>query len=293
MTSSFESAAPIEAPKKRMPARTRLLVFVVAWAILSLPYFFWRSSWFGRPLSNSEINEYLHDDAHPRHIQHALVQIGERMSRARDRGQTPASAAQQWYPEMVRLANYKIEEVRSTDAWLMGQDPSQAEFHRSLLMMLKDPSMMVRGNAALSLVTFGDATGHDEIVAMLKPVTITAPMTGAITAIAKAGDPIHSGTVVVQMEEDSGVSDARAPISGKVASVAVKQGEHVQKDAPVAVITPGSDQAWEALRALYLVGAKDDLPMVRDYQKKGEELGERIRQQAIETEKAILKRSEK
>jgi biotin carboxyl carrier protein len=159
--------------------------------------------------------------------------------------------------------------------------------------MLKDPSMMVRGNAALSLVTFGDNAGHDEIVAMLKPVTIAAPMTGFITAIAKAGDPIHSGTVVVQMEEDSGVSEVRAPISGKIASVAVKQGEHVQKDAPVAVINPGSDQAWEALRALYLIGTKDDLGLVRDYEKKGEALGDRIRQQSVETEKAILKRSEK
>jgi len=287
-TVQAESTTP---PKKRMPARTRLIVFIVAWAILSLPYFFWRSSWFGRPLSDSEINEYLHDDAHPRHIQHALVQIGERMSHARAHGQTSASAAQQWYPDMVRLANYKVEEVRTTDAWLMGQDPSQAEFHRALLTMLNDPSITVRGNAALSLVTFGDNAGHDQIVAMLKPVTVTAPMTGFITAIAKSGDPIHSGTVVVQMEEDSGVSEVRSPISGKIASVAVKQGDHVQKDAPVAVISPGSDQAWEALRALYLVGTKDDLALVRDYEKKGDELGDRIRQQAIETEKAILKRA--
>ena len=281
-------------PKKRMPMRTRLLVFFAAWALLSLPYFFWRSSWFGRPLSDSEINEYLHDDAHPRHVQHALVQIGERMSRARDHGQPPASAAAQWYPDMVRLAGYKVEEVRNTDAWLMGQDPSRQEFHQSLLKMLGDSSMMVRGNAALSLVTFGDNSGHDEIVAMLKPVTIGAPMTGTITAIAKPGDPIHSGTVVVQMEEDSGVADARAPISGKIVSVAVQRGQqHVQTGTAVAVIDPGSDQAWEALRALYLVGTKDDLPLVRSFESKGAELGDRIRQQAIETEKAILKRSEK
>ena len=279
-------------PKKRMPLRTRLIVFIVAWGILSLPYFFWRSSWFGRPLSDSEISQYLHDDARPRHIQHALVQIGERMSRARDHGQTPASAAQQWYPEMVRLASYRIEEVRTTDAWLMGQDPSQAEFRRALLTMLGDPSMMVRGNAALSLVTFGDNSGHDEIVAMLKPVTITAPMTGEIAAIAKPGDPIHSGTVVAQMEENSGVAEARAPISGKIASVAVQRGQQVQKDTPVAVINPGSDQVWEALRALYLIGTTDDLPLVRSFQSKSEDLGDRIRQQAIETERAIQKRGQ-
>jgi biotin carboxyl carrier protein len=279
--------------KKRMPLRTRLLVFIAAWALLSLPYFFWHSSWFGRTLSDSEINQYLHDDARPRHIQHALVQIGERMTRARDHGHTPASAAAQWYPDMVRLADYKIEDVRNTDAWLMGQDASRPEFRAALHKMLGDPSMMVRGNAALSLVTFGDNAGHDEIVAMLKPVTIAAPASGSVAAVAKAGDPIHSGTVVAQTEEGSGAVEARAPISGKVASVAVQRGQHVQQGTALAVIDPGSDQVWEALRALYLIGTKDDLPLVRSFETKSAELGDRIRQQAIETEKAILQRSEK
>jgi biotin-dependent enzyme/HEAT repeat protein len=280
-------------PKKRMPMRTRLIVFVAAWGLLSLPYFFWRSSWFGRPLSNDEINEYLHDDARPRHIQHALVQIGERMSRAREHGQPPASAVQQWYPELVRLANYKVEEVRNTDAWLMGQDPSRPEFHRALLQMLSDPSMMVRGNAALSLVTFGDSAGHDEIVAMLKPVTIAAPSSGSVSAVANSGEPIHAGTIVATIhDEDRASHDLRAPITGKITSVAVQRGQQLQKGAPLAVINPGSDQVWEALRGLYFIGTKDDLPLVKSFESKGEELGDKIRQQAIETEKAILQKSE-
>jgi hypothetical protein len=274
-----------------MPARTRLLVFFAAWALLSLPYFFWRSSWFGRPLSDSEINEYLHDDAKPRHVQHALVQIGERMGRALDHGQPPASAVQQWYPDLVRLADYRVEEVRNTDAWLMGHDPSRPEFHQALRKMLDDPSMMVRGNAALSLVTFGDNAGHDRIIAMLKPVTITAPGAGTASAVAKPSEPIHSGTVVARVENAAGGADVRSPISGKISSVAVQRGQQVQAGAALAVIEPGSDQVWEALRALYLIGTKDDLPLVRSFESKGEELGDRIRQQAIETEKAILKRN--
>lgn len=277
--------------KKRMPMRTRLIVFFVAWALLSLPYFFWRSSWFGRSLSDSEIAEYLHDDAKPRHIQHALVQIGERMGRARDHGQPPTSAAAQWYPDLVRLADYKVEEVRNTDAWLMGHDPSRPEFRAALRKMLNDPSTMVRGNAALSLVTFGDNAGHDQIVAMLEPVTLTAPQAGTAAAVAKSGEPIHSGTVVVHIEDGSGDTDVRSPITGKVASVAVQRGQQVQQGAALAVIDPGSDQVWEALRGLYLIGTKDDLPLVRSFESKGAELGDRIRQQAIETEKAILKRA--
>jgi hypothetical protein len=68
-----------------------------------------------------------------------------------------------------------VEEVRNTDAWVMGQDTTGAGFHDALLKMLADSSPMVRGNAALSLVRFGDATGRPQIVALLQPAQITSP----------------------------------------------------------------------------------------------------------------------
>src|SRR5712664_4923391 len=97
-----------------------------------------------------------------RHIQHALIQLGERMSH-HDAG------AARWYPEFVRLASHPVEEVRNTDAWVMGQDTSGPTFHETLLKMLQDPSPMVRGNAALSLILFGDNSGSPHIVALLQP----------------------------------------------------------------------------------------------------------------------------
>jgi len=63
-------------------------------------------------------------------------------------------------PQLPRLAKHPVEEVRNTDAWVMGQDTSAAAFHETLLEMLHDSSPMVRGNAALSLVRFGDAAGR-------------------------------------------------------------------------------------------------------------------------------------
>ena len=39
---------------------------------------------------------------------------------------------------------------------------------QALLKMLADPSPMVRGNAALSLVRFGDASGRPQILALLQ-----------------------------------------------------------------------------------------------------------------------------
>ena len=100
-----------------MSLRNKLLFYLVAWLIVLMPFLFWRSTWFGRPLNDEEISSYLKDDKKPRHIQHALVQIGDRMSKGDTR-------VQQWYPDLVRLAKYPVEEVRNTDAWVMGQDTS-------------------------------------------------------------------------------------------------------------------------------------------------------------------------
>src|SRR4029077_2633777 len=132
---------------------------------------FWWNTWFGRQLSDKQVSEYLRDEKHPRHIQHALVQLGEHMGR-HDAGVQPL------YPELVRLASHPIEEVRNTDAWVMGQDTSGAGFHEALLKMLNDSSLIVRGNAALSLVRFGDASGRPQIVALLQPAKVVAPTSG-------------------------------------------------------------------------------------------------------------------
>ena len=147
-----EGCAVLEPRPKRGMSRTqKILFFATGWLIVLMPFLFWWNTWFGRHLSDQQITEYLHDDKKPRHIQHALVQLGDRMTR------TDASA-KQWYPDLVRLAVNPVEEVRNTDAWVMGQDTSGAGFHETLLKMLQDSSPMVRGNAALSLVRFGDAT---------------------------------------------------------------------------------------------------------------------------------------
>src|ERR1700693_1581598 len=140
----WSPSLPSTATRPRMSTRNRLLFFLTAWLIVLMPCLFWWSTWFGRQLSDRQIGEYLNDDKHPRHIQHVLVQMAERM------GRHDASAAR-WYQEMGRLASHPVEEVRNTDAWVMGQDTSATGFHETLLKMLEDSSATVRGNAALSL----------------------------------------------------------------------------------------------------------------------------------------------
>jgi len=261
-----------------MSPRTKVIFWLTAWAIVLMPFLFWRSTWFGRPLNDREISEYLADTTKPRHIQHALVQVGERIARK-------DAAAPQWYPQLVRLAASPVEEIRNTDAWVMGQDNSRPEFHQALLTLLNDPSSTVRGNAALSLVRFGDATGRPQIVALLQPMTVTAPSAGTVSDAAKPEQTVREGGLVARV----GSQEVRAPATGRVVSVSPK-GTAVAAGEELAVLAPPVDQIWEALRALYLVGTPEDLALVRRYRRESPEVPPRIRQQAAETERAIQAR---
>jgi biotin carboxyl carrier protein len=267
-----------------MSTRNRLLFFLTAWLIVLMPFLFWWSTWFGRQLSDKQVGEYLTDSKHPRHIQHALVQLGERMSRH-------DAAAATWYPELTRLAVYPVEEVRNTDAWVMGQDTSVRDFHETLLKMLQDSSPMVRGNAALSLVRFGDATGRPQIVALLQPASITAPAAGRVVDADKVGTSIHQGGLVAKLKGSQDTTELRSPISGRIRTLTAATGSNVAAGTEVATVDPGAEQVWEALRALYLVGQVDDLPAVRAYQRDLPEIPDRLREQAVLTEKAIQQRA--
>ena len=266
-----------------MPGATRFLFFLTAWLIVLLPFLFWRSTWFGRALTDAEVSQYLADNSKPRHIQHALVQVGERMARG-------DAAAARWYPELVRLAVHPVEEIRTTDAWVMGQDTQRPEFHEALRKMLSDSSPMVRGNAALSLVRFGDDAGHAQIVELLKPAVVTAPRAGRVAALARAGEPANHGTMLVRIEAAGETAEVRAPITGRVRSLAVKEGAEVTAGAELLTLDPGTNQVWEALRALYLIGRPEDLPLVESYLRPVPHLPQRILQQAAETAGAIKAR---
>src|SRR5690349_18855090 len=188
--SAENSAAPPSAPEQKsahgMSTRTRLLFYLTAWLIVLLPFLFWWNTWFGRRLPDPQITAYLRDDKRPRHIQHALVQIGERIMRH-------DPAVRQWYPELVLLSTHPVEEVRNTDAWVMGQDTKGSGFHEALLKMLQDPSPMVRGNAALSLVRFEDNagrrddSGREQIVELLHSARVFAPAAGRVADTARVG----------------------------------------------------------------------------------------------------------
>ena len=270
-------------PKPRMSTRNRLLFFVTGWLIVLMPFLFWWNTWFGRQLSDKQLAEYLQDQKHPRHIQHALVQIGEHITRH------DASVAQ-WYPQVVRLASDPVDEVRNTDAWVMGQDTSGAGFHEALLKMLGDPSLMVRGNAALSLVRFGDASGRPQILELLQPARVTATQPGKVIDTSAAGTTIHQAGIVAKLQAGDQTLEIRSPITGRLRTLSAQTGQTVAAGAEIATIDPGTEQVWEALRALYLIGQPEDIAAVSPYERELPDISNDVRKQAMETEKAIRER---
>jgi hypothetical protein len=287
---------PQAKPRRSMSRTQKILFFATGWLIVLMPFLFWWNTWFGRHLSDQQLTEYLHDDKKPRHIQQALVQLSERMSRP-NANSDAGNNARQWYPDLLRLANYPVEEVRNTDAWVMGQDTSGAGFHDALLKMLADSSPMVRGNAALSLVRFGDATGRPQIVALLQPATITSNEFGVIADADRPGTAIHQGGLIAKVTtanpnsaSSSPAIEIRSPIPGRIRWV-MQVGATVGPGTQVAVVDPATEQVWEALRALYLIGQVEDLPAIRTYERDLPDISNDVRQQAIETEKAIRTRA--
>jgi hypothetical protein len=284
-TAPTETTPPDSKPRRSMSRTHKVLFFTTGWLIVLMPFLFWWNTWFGRHLSDQQLTEYLHDEKKPRHIQHALVQLGDRMSRS-------DAASRKWYPDLVRLASHPVEEVRNTDAWVMGQDTSGSGFHETLLEMLNDPSPMVRGNAALSLVRFGDATGRLQIVSLLEPAHVSAPTTGRIVDSDRPGTAIHQGGLIAKLAPPNSEqpTEIRSPIPGRIRSVS-QTGANVAAGAEIAVVDPGADQVWEALRALYLIGQPEDLAAIRPYERDLPDISNDVRQQAAETEKAILARA--
>ena len=266
---------------RKVSLKTQLLVFGSLLAFVLVPGLFWHDVWFGRVLNDTELDEYLNDETSPRRMQHGLAQLGERI-----RGGDPE--ARRWYPRVLELAGHEQAEVRNLSAWLMGQDAAADGFRLRLAELLKDSNPLVRRNAALSLVRFGDDRGRPELRSMLLPWVVKSPQAGRLRLLVEPDDEIRSGSPVAEIEQGEVSVAVQAPVSGTAENLA-EDGERVDAGAELMVLLPDPVHLWEALRALYLVGTEEDLELIEPYRGSGEE-NEGIRSQAHLTREAILKR---
>jgi HEAT repeat protein len=266
---------------KRPGRKAYLLITLFALLLVLFPFLFWHATWFGRSLTSQEIDSYLNNAAEkPRQAQHALVQIGERLSRG-------GSDAKRWYPKMIEMTASPALELRQTAAWLMGQDHTYEPFHDALRKLLSDPSLMVRRNAALSLSNFHDDAALPELRAMLRPSSVRSPAAGVVRFRLKEGEYVNPGTLIARV----GDAEVRSQLPGEVRALRVNDGAEVKQGDELADISADKEHVWEALRALYTIGSREDLEDVQRYVRGSPGMPEKIQQQASLTLQAINNRA--
>lgn len=276
------ATGPVAASTKRVRASGPILILAILFVIAS--FLTWYFTWFGRGLSDAEISQYLVDQKHPRHVQHALLQIQQRIERG-DKN------AKQWYPQIISLAANPEPEFRLTVAWLMGADNASEEFHQTLRHLVTDPEPIVRRNAALALVRFSDTSGRQELLSVLQPFTVTAPAPGTLQSSLADGAVISRGSLLGRIElPGNGITELRSPLAGRIGQLLVANGSAREKGEPVLTINSDEGSIWEALRGLSLVGEAGDLPLIERYTNGAELVSERVKQQAALTVSAIKSR---
>ncbi len=266
---------------KRLRASVPILILAMLFVVGA--FLTWYFTWFGRDLSDVDIASYLVDTNHPRRVQHALLQVQQRIA-AGDQN------ARQWYPHVLRLAGDPETEYRLTVAWLMGFDNKSEEFHQALLKLVRDSEPIVRRNAALALVRFSDSSGRAELLATLRPYELTPPAEGEVASTLKEGSLVARGALLVRITQpDKKTVEVRSPLPGRLERILAPGGTKVVPGVPLLTISSDEDSVWEALRGLALIGAPEDLPLVERYARDSAQ-SDRINQQAALTGKTIESR---
>ena len=282
---SADSASAL--PKPGMAKKWLVAILVLTFAFVLMPFLLWYMTTFTRPLNDPDLASYFADTLHPRRAQHALSQIADRIM-----SPNPGirESAKTWYPVVIKFSEKGSDELRVTAAWVMGQDNQSPEFHTALQKQLADTNPMVQRNAALSLVRFGDPVGHALIAGMLAPYTVTAQRTGILSLRLKPGDVINPGTLLAHITIGTDKTEVRSDVPGTIRQWMLTDNEQVKTGEPLLLVDPSPEMVWESLRALYLIGQKEDLPAVDPYLRGTEGMPPQIQQQAALTAREISAR---
>src|SRR5437667_11220190 len=206
-----------EAPTPPSRQRNTWPLIIVAALFIIVPFLTWYLTWFGRALSDEDVATYLVDEKNPRHMQHALSQVAERIEH-----HDPQT--KKFYPQVIALSKNPIAEIRKTTAWVMGQDNSSEEFHQALLSLLSDSDPLVRRNAALQLVRFGDSSGRPELRAMLQSFEAKSPIDGSVVSLLPRGSNISAGGLLARIRDTSNaVQEFRSPVDATIGTLSQKE----------------------------------------------------------------------
>jgi biotin carboxyl carrier protein len=276
---SEQSTMPINSNRMRASGPILLLAIL----FLAATFLAWYFTWFGRGLSDADISTYLSDTKNPRHVQHALAQIQQKLERG-------DQSARNFYPQVRSLSENPETEFRLTTAWLMGFDNKSNEFHEALLRLVHDPAPIVRRNAALALVRFSDNSGHDELISILKPYSVTSPIAGTVLSTLRTGSEVSRGALLVRVQVNEGQEvEIRTPMPGKINHISKVTGDKVNNGAEVLTLNSDEESVWEALRGLSFIGTIADSDVISTYAN-SRTASQRVQDQAKSTLQAISSR---
>jgi hypothetical protein len=209
-------------------------------------------------LSDEQIEKYL-GEGKPRHAQHALSQVAERIERG-------DAAAGRWNARVLGLAASPSPDVRMTAAWVMGVEHKSEEFRESLAGLLEDPEPIVRRNAALALVRFGDERCLPELLAMLRPYNVAAADRGTALTALTAGSRVKRDSLLLRFKKPTGeTGEVRSPLPGTVERASVKDGDVFEAGAELFGVAPDAEQVEDALTGLLYLGGERELAEVERY----------------------------
>lgn len=277
-----EVAPQVKLPKRPYPWALIVVIFL----FILIPFLSWYGSWFGRPLSDEKIQEYLTDKEKARNVQHALSYIGNKIIEG-------DKSMERWYPLIIASAQNDAPQVRQIAAWTMGQDNRSEAFHQALLELLKDPNSGVRHNAAIQLVRFNDASGRPELVSMLQSQSLRAEAEGEIELlISEEGRAVAENNPLARIKKSDGqIVEIRSPQDARIQTVTVTNKATVKPGDEVMRIAPSVEQAFESLKALFIVGQMEDIPAIQPYTGQMTGMSDAVRQQALNTLEAIRARN--
>ncbi|HEX7176469.1 MAG TPA: HEAT repeat domain-containing protein, partial [Pyrinomonadaceae bacterium] len=234
---------------------------------------------------DEQIEKYFNEGGNPRHVQHALSQIGEGLEAGKP-------GVGRWFPRVVEASGSQSADVRMTAAWVMGLEHRRDDFHEALLRLLADPEPIVRRNAALALVRFGDPSCRPELLAMLLPHTVTARTEGIALTALTAGTPVRRDTLLLRYKSKPNLDDeVRSPLPGKISQAMVKEGDNFRAGDVLFVIAPDGEHVRDALIGLQFFGEAEDLPEMERFAVGVEGMSEEVKKQAAATAEAVRRRS--
>ena len=94
-----------------------------------------------------------------------------------------------------------------------------------------------------------------ELLAVLNPYELKAPIAGVVASTLKEGSQVARGTLLGRItQEDQMTLEVRSPLPGKVNQLVAPSGSTVTAGSALLTINSDEGSVWEAMRGLALVG---------------------------------------